>query len=269
MSNQVEFEHDASNIASRRRRQLTRFPLLIGWHDVRQYYRRTVIGPFWFSLGMSVQVAAMALVFSFLFKIEIREYLPLLTTGLVLWNFLAASLVEGTTSVSSNDYIIKQIAVPVMSYPLRTLWKNAIIFAHNAVVIPIVFIACGVQFSADSLWAIPGFLLFVINLGWMITILGILGARYRDLTPMVSAALAVLIYVTPVMWQPTAIPEAYRPLLLDSNPFYHLIQVVRQPLLYGQFESSNFVFALLLATAGIGIAALTIRLTQNRIAYWV
>jgi ABC-2 type transport system permease protein/lipopolysaccharide transport system permease protein len=59
-------------------------------------------------------------------------------------------------------------------------------------------------------------------------------ARFRDAIHLASAVLQVLFYVTPVIWPPEALRDRGLPWVVDYNPFYHLLEVVRQPLLYAQ-----------------------------------
>ncbi|MDA4809400.1 ABC transporter permease, partial [Enterobacter hormaechei] len=70
-----------------------------------------------------------------------------------------------------------------------------------------------------------------LNLLWMMVVLAVVCTRYRDLTQIIQNVMQVGMYVTPIMWQPHQLPADKSMLMLDLNPFYHLISVVREPLL--------------------------------------
>lgn len=74
-----------------------RLPLFLAKADIRQRYRRSTLGPFWITISTAVMVACIGLIFGRLFKSPMSEFLPFLTLGLILWNFISASLVEATT----------------------------------------------------------------------------------------------------------------------------------------------------------------------------
>ena len=67
---------------------------MLGWHDVLQRYRRSTLGPFWLTISMGVMVASLGFVFGQVFKTPLKDYLPFLATGLILWNFLSLSLIH-------------------------------------------------------------------------------------------------------------------------------------------------------------------------------
>src|ERR1700760_4678535 len=66
----------------------------IGWLDVKRKYRRTKIGPFWNTLTLGVYICSVGLVGSGLWGQEIRSYLPYLTSGMLVWTFLSAVIIE-------------------------------------------------------------------------------------------------------------------------------------------------------------------------------
>src|ERR1700742_1080695 len=68
----------------------------LGWQDIKQRYRRSVIGPLWITLAMAVTAAGLGLVSSPLFKASVGTFLPYLTVGFIVWNFILGCVTEGT-----------------------------------------------------------------------------------------------------------------------------------------------------------------------------
>jgi ABC-type polysaccharide/polyol phosphate export permease len=242
---------------------------ILAIQDLKQAYRRSALGPFWITASMAVQITAMGLVFSMVFKIPLHEYLPFLATSIILFGLISTTVNESCMTFIASEPIIKQLKLPFFVYAIRVLLRNLLNFAHNLVIIPLVFLIFGQPFSLNSLLFIPGLLLFVLNGLWMALLLGMVSARFRDLPQMVASAMTIVYFVTPVMWQPTLIPGGTAHLLLGLNPFYHLLQVMRLPLLGGQPTLENWLLTIGLAAAGWALATTLLRRFGRQIAFWV
>ena len=250
---------------------LKRLPLVgvLGWQDVRARYRRSALGPFWITLSMGVMIGTIGIVFGQIFQSPMHEFLPFLTIGMILWSFIASVVNEGATGFISAEGIIKQLPIPLFVHIMRMIWRNFLILAHNFVIFPIVLIIVGKPLGLVAFLSIPGLLLNILNLGWIVLILAIVCARYRDLPQMVGSLLQVIFYLTPVMWMPSLLPKRAGAYLLDLNPAFHLLEVTRAPLL-GQFPSTeNWVVASAMALVGWGLALFIFGRYKRRIAYWL
>jgi len=152
---------------------------------------------------------------------------------------------------------------------MRAIWRNIIIFAHNIVIFPIILIILGRMVSFNVLWAIPGFILLCLNLAWIMLILAIICARFRDMTQVVTNILQVLFYATPIMWMVKILPDHVSRTFIDSNPFYHFLELVRAPLFGSPPSLLNWTFGFACAIIGWGIAILFFGRYRWRVAYWL
>src|SRR6478735_7959772 len=109
--------------------------LFLGWHDVRQRYRRSTIGPFWITLATLIFVGAMTLVYSGLFRQDIGTFLPLVACGIVVWTYISSCIAEGSTLFISAGTTIKQVPAPLTVHAFRLVWTQLIYFFHNLVVV--------------------------------------------------------------------------------------------------------------------------------------
>lgn len=242
---------------------------MLGWQDVRQRYRRSALGPFWLTISMGVMIGTIGIVFGQIFNSPMQEFLPFLAIGMILWGFISSVITEGCIGFIAAEGIIKQLPIPLFLHILRIIWRNALILAHNIIIFPLVLLVVGKSLNGLALIFIPGFFLVLINLAWMALILAVFCARYRDLPQIVGSVLQVVFYLTPIMWLPSLLPERAGSYLLDINPAYHLIEIVRSPLL-GQLPSAtNWVVSLVLALVGWGMAIAIYGRYKRRIAYWL
>lgn len=244
--------------------------LTLGWQDIKQAYRRSVVGPFWLTGGMAIQITTMAIVFGMIFKSDIQTYFPFVAASIIIWGFISATLIDGCQSFIAGEAIIKQISVPLYVHVVRSLWKNVLTFGHNLAILPIVFIVLGTPVNLNIFYGIPSVILVLINLTWASTLLGAISARFRDVPPIVNSLITVAFYVTPVMWYPNLIGNnELAHLLLGLNPIYHLLQILRLPVL-GQIPTiENWLISLALALLGCTITYLVMLRFQKKIAYWV
>lgn len=244
-------------------------PLYLAWADIRQRYRRSTLGPFWITISTGVMVACLGLIFGTLFKTPLSEFLPYLSAGLIIWGFLSSTLSEATNVFSSSEAIIKQLPIPLFTHVIRMVARNFYIFLHNLIIIPIVLLCVSRPLTLNVIYLLPGLVLLLVNLLWMSLVLGIICARYRDLAQIVMSILQIFFYVTPIIWMPSSLPERANLMLLEPNPFYHLLEVVRAPLMGVAPSAINWILTIALAIFGWISATFFFNKYRSRIAYWL
>lgn len=247
-----------------------KLPTMMAWQDIRQSYRRSAVGPFWLTIGMAVQIVTMGLVFGLIFKTDLQEYLPFLATSIIFWGWISTSINEACITFTSSEAMIKQLNLPHSYYVIRTVWRNLISTGHNLVILPIVLIIFWRVPSWTLISFIPGIVVVTLNISWVVWLLGMVSARYRDMPPIISSAMTIAFYVTPVMWYPQLIENnELSHLMLGLNPIYHWLQLVRLPLVGSWPTWENWALALLSAGIGWAITLISYKKYKNMIAYWV
>lgn len=232
-------------------------------------YRRSVLGQFWITLSMAVTFAAIGSVFGFIFHAPLQEYLPYLGCGLVFWAFLSQLLTDGATSFIIAEPFIKQLPLPLMTYFLRIMWKTFFVLLHNAVALVLLLLIFPRGISLVTLAIVPGMALGALAMGGLSLALAVLSTRFRDVPQILGAVIQVCFYLTPIVWLPESIPEGPRTLILGWNPFYHLIQLMRQPLLNIAPSWGEWGLAAGLAAAFLAVGALAYSANRTKIAFWV
>lgn len=239
----------------------------LGWHDIRQRYRRSVLGPFWFTLSTAIMVGVLGALYSTLFHQETRHYIPFLSIGLVVWQFLSTSASEGCTVFIGSGYLIKQIRLPLTVHVCRQVWRNFVIFLHSLPIVILTLIIFGQWPNEYSLFLPLGLTLLLVNAIWVTIVFGILCSRYRDILPMVSNFIQIAFFFTPVMWSTEILKE--RGWVAKYNPLYHLIEIVRAPVLGEPTEFISWVWAIGLAILGFLLAQGMLYKYRDRVAYWL
>lgn len=246
--------------------------LHLGWQDIKQRYRRSVLGPFWITIATGSAAVAMGGLYSKLFHLELSVHLPYVTLGLIVWNLINASILEGADVFIANEGLIKQLPTPLSVHVYRLVWRQMILFAHNIVIYLIVAIIFPKPWSWADLSVIPALALIMLNCVWVSICFGVLATRYRDVGPLLSSVVQLLFYMTPIVWN-----DAYLRQQADNrwrraiefNPLLHYLDIVRAPLLGARQELHHWAVVLALTVIGWTMAVVVLRQYRARVAYWV
>lgn len=242
--------------------------VFLGWHDIRQRYRRSALGPFWIVLATLLFVGAMTLVYSGLFRQDIHTFLPLAACSIVTWTYVAACMNEGCNVFIAASSTIKQVPAPLTVHAFRLVWSQLIYFLHNMIVVVLALLVAGVSFHASNLLFIPALVLLTINLSWMSLTLGTLSARFRDLPLIVQSLVTGIFLATPVLWKIEMLPPD-RQWIAYINPFTYLIEIMRLPLLGVTPSPKLWAAVLAMALCGWALALVVYGRSRARLAYWV
>ena len=199
--------------------------MVMSWDDIRQRYRRSVLGPFWITLSMGVFILILSIIYSRLFHTPLEHYMPFLTVGYIVWGFISSTTSEACNVFYESAGIIKQIKLPYSIYVMRVVWRNFIVFLHTIVIFIPVAIYFKVMPTPMTLLALPGLLLVLLNQVWVTIVLGIFSTRYRDMLPIIVTVIQLMMFATPIMWMVGSAENLQ--LVADANPAYHLIEIVR------------------------------------------
>lgn len=243
--------------------------LMLGWQDIRQRYRRSKLGPFWLTISMGVMIGIIGIVFGQVLSSPMHEYLPFLATGIIIWTCFSTAVMEGSTAFIDAQGMIRQLNLPLSLYPIRVLWRNIVICGHNIIILPIVFLAVGKGISWSIFLLIPGFVVFIWNMMWISLLLGTFCTRFRDMPQIVNSLIQVFFYVTPIIWMPNALSVRSASLLVDPNPVYHIIQIVRLPILGEVPTLLDWTVSIGVAILGSVVALVFFGKYKKRIAYWL
>ena len=250
-------------------RQNLSLAYILGTQDLKQRYKRSSLGAMWLTINMTVMIAVMGFIFGSIFNTPLHDFFPYLASGIILWGFISTVLCEGCMTFIDSEAMIKQLPLPYFTFILRVMWRNLLILSHNIVILPFIFWAVGRNFHIESLLVVPGFIILLINLMWIVLILATLCARYRDMPQIIQSIIQVIFYVTPVMWMRQTLTGDAGKLMIECNPLFHLIDLVRAPLL-GEIPSAlSYTITILIAFIGWMAAIQFYRYYKHKIAYWV
>src|SRR5262245_33855549 len=111
---------------------------MLGWQDIKQRYRRSVIGPFWITISYGAMVAGMGPLYGRLLQQDVSAYLPYLAVSFVVWFLISGIINDACNAFIGAEGYIKEVRLPLTVHVLRIVWRNVIIFVHNCLIVIIV-----------------------------------------------------------------------------------------------------------------------------------
>jgi lipopolysaccharide transport system permease protein len=137
------------------------------------------------------------------------------------------------------------------------------------VVVFAVIIIYGGHISLDAgLRFMVGFIMLWFVLVNVCLILALIGARYRDVGPIIENLTTIIYYVTPIIWMPKQIPHEYE-FIYELNPVYNLIELLRAPLMGWEVSNGAYLYAMWILILTTILASYLSGKYKNRIAYWI
>jgi ABC-2 type transport system permease protein len=247
----------------------------LGWQDIRQRYRRSVLGPVWISISMAVTAVALGILYAGLFGNSLERQLPYILVGFIIWGFISGCIIEGADVFIANEGLIRHLPAPLSVHVYRLVWRQCLFFLHNLAVYAIMLVVFPQQLGWTTLLAIPAFCLLTINGAWVALLFGVVSARFRDLNPVLQSMVQLLFFMTPIVWiyedlatsANTAIAERAR--LVELNPLMHFVEILRRPMLGQEQLWHHWVVVLVITVLGWLATMWVLRRFRSRVAYWV
>lgn len=208
--------------------------------DLRSRWRRSFFGILWTILQPLGMTLLIAIVFGRIFNVEIREYAPYILSGMIVWEFMTGTALGGALAFVQADAYIKQYQHPLAIYTLRTVLTNVIAFSVASLSLVIwVLVAMPQNFGWSWLAALSIFPVLALIAWPMATFLAYIATRFRDLPHAMGLMLQAIWFVSPIYFEAKVFRDAGLHWLVDYNPIYHFLELVRAPLLQGEWPTSQ------------------------------
>jgi ABC-2 type transport system permease protein/lipopolysaccharide transport system permease protein len=235
--------------------------------DVRGRFSGAVLGSLWFIIMHSLIVLGLAVMYSKILGADIRVYLPYVAVGLTVWNIISGVITDGSGVFQGNAIYLKQVKLPYSFFLYRLNLKHLILFVYQSTVVVVMYGFLKMWPEPLMLLAIPAFLLVLVFLFAASLLAGILAARFRDFNGLIQSALRFAFFMTPIFWDARRLGDYAW--LMNYNPFYHFLEIVRAPLL-GEIPSTlNYSAAIIMTILTILASILAFRFSVKKISYWI
>lgn len=239
----------------------------MAWFETKLSYRGSKLGPFWITISMTIFVLAMTVVYGKLFHQDVESYLPFLLCGLLNWYLMSNLVIRASDLFLSSTSFITQIKVPFFVYVFKLIAKELIIYGHNFLVYIAVLLILKINPGWMALLFIPGLILVLLNLVWVVVFLAMISSRYRDIGPIIASIVQVAFFISPITWMPKLLGA--HSMILRFNPVTYLLNVTRDPLLGIMPPWYSWLVLLSLLIVGSAIVLPFFGKYHRRIPFWV
>ncbi|HEY2787605.1 MAG TPA: ABC transporter permease [Fimbriiglobus sp.] len=228
--------------------------------DLRNRYRRSVLGIGWSLLHPLAMTVVFCLVFSkVLNQADWRNYAPFLLAGMAVWEFIRNSTTAGCSAFLQSEVYIRQCPLPYSIYPLRTVIGMGIHFLISlAVVVAMAgVLARGWNVFPAVLMVLPGVVCCALFSWGVATIGAFVTVFFHDIKHLIEVGAQVFFFLTPIMYNRKLLDDKHMGWVADVNPVNLYLELIRTPLLTGQWPTWN------LLAVGVVLALITLALAAG------
>jgi len=219
-------------------------------------------------VGITMIVVAKSFLFSGILNVPSERIIPNLAIGMLTWRLLSGIINGSCIAITSHKANFEQGYFPLFTPVLSTIVNHSFSFAHALLPMLIISFYFAIPNFKDIWLVLPGLILICfasIPVGY---ILSVICTRYRDLGNLINAVMGVLFFLTPVIWVPE-MATGVREWVLLLNPFYHFIELVRDPLVNQPIELINWIVAFAIGLVAWGISYILFRIYGRRVLIWL
>lgn len=239
--------------------------------DLKVKYRRSVLGFLWSLLNPILMMLIMTMVFSFMFRSEIKNFPVYMLSAQTMFAFFSESTTAAMGSILGGSALIKKIYIPKYIFPLEKVVFSLVNALFSMLALLGVILVTRVPLTPwFLLFPVPLLLLFFFNLG-----LGLILASgvvfFRDIQHLYSVVVLALNYLTPIFYPLTEDFLGATVLeLLKLNPLYWYVAFFRQIVLYGQAPTAMmWAVCTICAAVMMAFGLLIIKKTQDRFILYI
>jgi ABC-type polysaccharide/polyol phosphate export permease len=232
--------------------------------DLTVRYKRSVLGFLWTMLHPLLLMLIFVVVFAAIFRVQTRNYETYFLSAYVAWNFFSQTVVTSMLSVSWNGPLMKRVRVPPSIFTLATVLSGLVNLGLSLIVLFAIMLIVHAPFS-PALWFLPISLAIVSVFTFGVSLgLTALSVYFADVGEMVQAGMPALMYLTPVIYPRSIVPERYQ-MLIKCNPLVYVVEIVRDPIYYGIIPSrATLLIAVALAAASLATGWMIFRHLATR-----
>lgn len=198
--------------------------------DVKNKYRKSVLGVLWTVLNPLCMMAIMSVVFSNLFKFDIENYGVYILSGQVIFNFYSEATTTAMSAMMDNASLMKKVYIPKYLFVMSRILSSIINVLASHCALMIVMMVMRVELSwTVILFPIPMILLVVFCFGLGL-VLATVAVKFRDIMHLYSVFVTGLMYLTPVIYSMSLLPDWLKN-IVRLNPIANYLQIYRDVML--------------------------------------
>jgi ABC-type polysaccharide/polyol phosphate export permease len=246
------------------------FWALSTWLDIVVRYRQSRLGILWLMAPPIMYVWGLGFFFAKMQGAHLSQFAAHVGLGYTIFRMINTVIIDSTTAFGSSSAFILDGHLRLTDFVLRVVARAMFYFF---MALPILAIALwvfpGVRWEGLAMAAVT-FPLIVFNLIWIGVVFALVGARFPDLNQFIGNVFLFAFLFTPIIWYADAMPaESVRGAVMRFNPLFHMVEVVRAPILGETVEVLTYQYLLAMTIVGWAIAWLLYRRYSRFVPLWI
>lgn len=240
------------------------------WLGIVTNYRRSRLGVVWLIMPPLLYIWGLGAFFSSMSGKPLVEFAAHVAIGFLVFRLVTAVIADSTSVLAANQAFILDGRVRITDFVLRVV-ARALFYAGVALplVVAALWVYPGLQ-ASGFLWLLATLPLVLLNAIWVSVVFALVGARFPDTEQFIGNVFLFLFLLTPIIWYAEQAPlESARGMLMRVNPLFHMVEVVRAPLLEGRMDLLSLKILLATTVVGWSVAAIAYRRYSRFVPLWI
>lgn len=238
--------------------------------ELKVRYRRSAIGFLWTMLQPLLTMLVLQMVFSTIFRFEVRNYPVYALSGILFWNFFHQGITASMNSLKGNAHILKKLPVPLEVFPIATVISGVINMLFALIPLFVILLVTGHHIGLSLAFLPVAILLsalFTLGAGLLLSPLAVF---FSDVVELVGVCLTILFYMTPIFYPMAIVSEHPLFWIVRYNPVRSILEVFRDPIYLNKIPPlEHIAVALVVTLVFLGVGSYAFRRMSDRIPFYI
>jgi ABC-type polysaccharide/polyol phosphate export permease len=237
--------------------------------DILTRYKRSFLGVAWTMLNPLGMMLIWTIAFSQFFKAaSLPSYPSFVLNGLLAWTFFSQTTTAAMVNLVWGGGLLNRIYMPRVSFAMAAIGTGLVNISLSLVPLVVVMLVTGLPIHWTIIFTPISLLIlcaFSLGVGLLISTLAVF---FPDITEMYQILMTAWMFLTPIMYPEEILPQAYRALITNLNPMYHMVKLFRIPIYFGRLPSlMELLVPLAIATIALVLGWVVFTRKSDEFAY--
>lgn len=243
-----------------------RYWFYAGYLEYLRKFRRSKLGPIWSGMNILIFIFSIGLVWSYLWKISLIEYLPHFSAGVIFWSLVTLTFENSSVIYLESKETIKSIKINLFDFYFQKTFLIFLNFIQSFLILLLVLFYFIDISPLGLLLTLFNLIIVFLNIFLIIIWSSILFLYFDDLKNIATQLIRILFLVTPIIWKEELIGEYS--VYLKFNIFYSFIEILRAPLLNNPF-THHYVAILVFTLINFFISVLVFNKNYKKVIFYL
>jgi ABC-2 type transport system permease protein/lipopolysaccharide transport system permease protein len=235
--------------------------------NLRARYRRSTMGFLWTLVNPLFTMTILSVVFSTIYKLPFADFGVYIFSGLLPWNLMSNSIVNGSVSLIYAEGYLKKVYVPKLVFPIATVGVETANFLFSLISLSILALFLGAKVSWGLLFLPFALLIMMLFVLGIILVVSIVTVYFRDLFHILQIVFLGLFYLVPIVYKKEFFGDRLS-FVLRLNPFYYFIELFHTIIYEAKIpDATLWLICIALMVVSVWIGLLVFKSMERNVIY--